>query len=85
MIFNNFQRKLRQEAQLWRDEGIISSSQHEQIAKRYQLNNLEESTRDGFSIIAIVVGGLLLSLGVMTLVGANWQGWSREVKFILLM
>jgi uncharacterized membrane protein len=85
MIFNNFQRKLRQEAQLWRDEGIISSSQHEQIAKRYQLNNLEESTRDGFSIIAIVIGGLLLGLGVMTLVGANWQGWSREVKFILLM
>ncbi|MBD2443725.1 DUF2157 domain-containing protein [Dolichospermum sp. FACHB-1091] len=85
MIFNNFQRKLRQEAQLWRDEGIISSSQHEQIAKRYQLNNLEESTRDGFSIIAITVGGLLLGLGLMTLVGANWQGWSREVKFILLM
>ncbi|MFN7525835.1 MAG: DUF2157 domain-containing protein [Dolichospermum sp.] len=85
MIFNNFQRKLRQEAQLWRDEGIISSSQHEQIAKRYQLNNLEESTRDGFSIIAIVIGGLLLTLGVMTLVGANWQGWSREVRFILLM
>jgi uncharacterized membrane protein len=85
MIFNNFYRKLRQEAQLWRDEGIISSSQHEQIAKRYQLNNLEESTRDGFSIIAIAIGGLLLGLGVMTLVGANWQGWSREVKFILLM
>ena len=85
MIFNNFQRKLRQEAQLWRDEGIISSSQHEHIAKRYQLNNLEESTRDGFSIIAITVGGLLLGLGLMTLVGANWQGWSREVKFILLM
>ena len=85
MIFNNFQQKLRQEAQHWRDEGIISSSQYDQIAKRHQLNNLEESTRDGFGVIAIVIGGLLLGLGLMTLVGANWQGWSREVKFILLM
>ncbi|MFM7363150.1 MAG: DUF2157 domain-containing protein [Cuspidothrix sp.] len=85
MIFNNFQQKLRQEAQRWRDEGIISSSQYDQIAKRHQFNNIEESVRDSFGVIAIVIGGLLLGLGLMTLVGANWQGWSREVKFILLM
>ncbi|MBD2136161.1 DUF2157 domain-containing protein [Anabaena sp. FACHB-1237] len=85
MIFNNFHRKLRQEAQLWRDEGIINSSQYEHIANRYQFNKLEESTGDSFSMIAILVGGILLVLGVITLVSANWQGWSREVKFILLM
>ena len=85
MIFNNFQQKLRQESQRWRDEGIISSSQYDQIAKRHQFNKIEESTRDSFGVIAIVIGGLLLGLGLMTLVGANWQGWSRDVKFILLM
>ena len=85
MIFNNFQQKLRQESQRWRDEGIINSSQYDQIAKRHQFNKIEESTRDSFGVIAIVIGGLLLGLGLMTLVGANWQGWSRDVKFILLM
>jgi uncharacterized membrane protein len=85
MIFNNFEQKLRQEAKRWRDEGVISSSQYDQIAKRHQLNNIEESNRDAFGVVAIVIGGLLLGLGLMTLVGANWQGWSREVKFILLM
>ena len=85
MIFNNFQQKLHEEAGHWRDEGIISSSQYDQIVKRHKLKTSEEFTRDAFSVIAIVIGSLLLGLGLMTLVGANWQSWSREVKFILLM
>ena len=85
MIFNNFQQKLHEEAGHWRDEGIISSSQYDQIVKRHKLKTSEEFTRDAFSVIAIVIGSLLLGLGLMTLVGANWQSLSREVKFILLM
>ena len=85
MTFNNFQRRLRQESQLWRDEGLISSSQHQQIADRYQLNKLEGAARESFAFFTIAIGGLLLCLGVMTFVAANWQTWSREVKFILLM
>ncbi|MBD2387684.1 DUF2157 domain-containing protein [Cylindrospermum sp. FACHB-282] len=85
MILDNFQRKLRQEAQLWRDEGLISSSQHQQIADRYQFNKLEAVTRERFVFIVIGIGGILLGLGVITFVAANWQTWTREVKFILLM
>ncbi|BAZ30845.1 hypothetical protein NIES4074_33120 [Cylindrospermum sp. NIES-4074] len=85
MILDNFQRKLRQEAQLWRDEGLISSSQHQQLADRYQFNKLEADARERFVFIVIGIGGLLLGLGVITFVAANWQTWTREVKFILLM
>ncbi|AFZ24453.1 putative membrane protein [Cylindrospermum stagnale PCC 7417] len=85
MILDNFQRKLRQEAQLWRDEGLISSSQHQQLADRYQFNKLEAATRERFVFIVIGIGGILLGLGVITFVAANWQTWTREVKFILLM
>lgn len=85
MVLENFQRKLRQESQLWRDEGIISASQYEQIASRYQFKNLEAAARDRSKMIAIAIGSILLCFGVITFVAANWQAWSREVKFILMM
>jgi uncharacterized membrane protein len=85
MILENFQRKLRQEAKLWRDEGLISSSQHDQLAERYQFNKLDAVARERFVLAAIGIGGLLLVFGVMIFVGANWQIWSREARFILLI
>ncbi|MBH8574709.1 DUF2157 domain-containing protein [Nostocaceae cyanobacterium CENA369] len=85
MVLENFQRRLRQESQLWRDEGIISASQYEQIANRYQFKNIEAAARDRSKMIAIAIGSILLCLGVITFIIANWQIWAREVKFILMM
>jgi uncharacterized membrane protein len=85
VAFDNFPRKLRQEVKQWRDEGLISSSQYEQLASRYQFKNLDVATRDRSTFIAIIIGSILLSLGVITLVAANWQTWSREVQFILML
>jgi len=85
MILDDFQQKLRKEAQLWRDEGFISSSQYEQIAERYQFKKLEAAARDRFVAIVVAIGSILLCLGIITFVGANWQSGSREIKFILLM
>ncbi|MBD2361381.1 DUF2157 domain-containing protein [Anabaena minutissima FACHB-250] len=84
-MFDNFQKRLRREAQIWRDEGIISSSQYQQIADRHQFKNLEAAARDRFMMMAIAGGGLLLVLGVTTFVAANWFAWSRDVKFIMMM
>jgi uncharacterized membrane protein len=84
-MLDNFQEKLRREAQLWRDEGLISASQYENLAQRYRFNNLEAATRDRFVVLVISLGGVLLCLGIITFVAANWQVWSREVKFILMM
>ncbi|NET70584.1 MAG: DUF2157 domain-containing protein [Sphaerospermopsis sp. SIO1G2] len=85
MILDNFVRKLRQEATRWRDEGLISSSQFQQIADRYEFNKIETAAKKSSGLIAIAGGGLLLILGVIIFVAANWQTWSREIKFILLM
>ncbi|NES99490.1 MAG: DUF2157 domain-containing protein [Sphaerospermopsis sp. SIO1G1] len=85
MILDNFVRKLRQEATRWRDEGLISSSQFQQIADRYEFNKIETAAKESSGLIAIAGGGLLLILGVIIFVAANWQTWSREIKFILLM
>ncbi len=85
MFLDSFPQKLRKEAQLWRDEGLISSSLYEQIAERYQFKNLEAAVRDRNKAIAIAVGSILLCLGIITFVSGNWQGGSREVKFIFMM
>ncbi|MBD2205474.1 DUF2157 domain-containing protein [Calothrix sp. FACHB-1219] len=85
MFSDNFQRKIRREAQLWRDEGIISASQYQQLADRYQFNNLEAAARDRSRMIAIAIGGILLILGAIIFIAASWQEWSRDVKFILMI
>jgi uncharacterized membrane protein len=85
MVLDNFRKKLRQEAQIWRDEGLLSSSQYQQIAQRYQFNELEIAARDRFTFIVIAVGSILLGSAVIIFVAANWQAWSREVKLMLLL
>jgi uncharacterized membrane protein len=85
MLFDNFRRKLRQEAQLWREEGLIDATLYQELAERYQFNNLETVARDRFVFILIGLGSILLGLGVITFVAANWQAWSKEVKLTLLL
>ncbi|MEM7715051.1 MAG: DUF2157 domain-containing protein [Cyanobacteria bacterium P01_A01_bin.68] len=85
MIIDNFRSKLRKEAQLWRDEGIIQDSVYEQLSQRYQFDSLDNVARDRFIFILMGVGFILVGLGAITFVAANWQAWSREVKLILLL
>ncbi|MEM9925061.1 MAG: DUF2157 domain-containing protein [Cyanobacteria bacterium P01_D01_bin.50] len=85
MIVDNFRAKLRKEAQLWRDEGIIQDGVYEQLSQRYQFDSLDNVARDRFIFILMGVGCILVGLGVITFVAANWQAWSREVKLILLL
>ncbi|MEA5583700.1 DUF2157 domain-containing protein [Nodularia harveyana UHCC-0300] len=84
-MLDNFQEKLQREAKSWRDEGLISASQYQSLADRYRFNNLEAAARDRFGVVVISLGSILLCLGIVTFVAANWQIWSREVKFILMM
>lgn len=82
---DKFRHQLRQEAKLWQAEGLINESLYQQLSDRYQLDNLEKAASDRFVTILISLGGILLGLGVITFVAANWQEWSREVKIILLL
>lgn len=85
MINEKFRRQLRHEAQLWREEQIIDDSVYQQLAARYQFNHLETAASSRFVMILIGLGGILLGLGVITFVAANWQDWSKTVKVILLL
>lgn len=85
MNSDKFRRQLRAEAKLWQAENLISASLYEQLAERYQFNALETASQNSFLAILIGLGAVLLGLGVITFVAANWQAWSREVKWSLLL
>ncbi|VXD22300.1 conserved membrane hypothetical protein [Planktothrix serta PCC 8927] len=85
MINEKFRHQLRQEAKLWQEEQIIDDSVYQQLATRYQFDHLETAASSRFVMILIGLGSILLGLGVITFVAANWQDWSKVVKVILLL
>jgi uncharacterized membrane protein len=85
MASEKFRYQLRQEAQQWQSEGIISPEVYQQLVDRYQLQELDSTARDRFIIIVLGLGFILLGLGVITFVAANWQVWSRPIKVFLLL
>jgi len=85
MASEKFRYQLRQEAQQWQDEGMISPEIYGQLAERYQLEELDSASRDRFIVIVLGLGFILLGLGVITFVAANWQAWSRPIKVLLLL
>lgn len=85
MTTDKFRSQLRQEAQIWRTEGLITDSQHEQLAQRYQFNTLDTSSRNQFVTVLIGLGSILIGLGIITFVAANWQELSKNAKVLLLV
>lgn len=85
MASDQFRRELRQEADLWRAEGLIDPEQYQRLADRYQWQTLETLARDRFVMILFGVGSLLLALAAITFVAANWQVWPRPLKVTLLL
>lgn len=85
MASEKFRRQLRQESEQWWDEGLIDAQLYGKLAERYEFEEIESQARGQFTTVLISLGGILLGLGVITFVAANWTVWSREVKVILLM
>ena len=85
MVSDKFRHQLRTEVEQWQAEGLIEASLYQQLAQRYQFNNLDTSARNRFISILFGVGSILVGLGGITLVAANWQIWTREFKVLLLV
>lgn len=85
MTNEKFRRQLRQEANLWRAEELIDDLLYQQLAERYQFSSIEKAASNRFISTLFSLGGILLGLGVITFVAANWQDWSKAVKLTLLL
>jgi uncharacterized membrane protein len=65
------------EAQKWKEAGIISDGQLEQIINRYP----EEPRLSALPIFAAI----LLGLGVLTFIASNWQGLAALTKLAIIV
>jgi uncharacterized membrane protein len=84
MTTEKFRRQLRQESEHWWQEGRIDATFYQHLAERYQFSNIEASNQNRFITILLGLGGILMGLGVITFVAANWEDWSRPVRVGLL-
>jgi len=62
----------------WVQEGLITEAQRQLLLRRYPV---EEQTIG----LLPLLGGLLLGLGILSLVAANWQGLPELVRLALLV
>ncbi len=77
-----FQRKLRQEMERWRADGLLSKEQGERILERYrQIDEIERKAGSGRMINTIsILGSILVGVGVLLFIAANWSEIPRFAK-----
>ncbi|AGY58379.1 DUF2157 domain-containing protein [Gloeobacter kilaueensis] len=79
-----FRRSLKQEVPLWRERGLVDAAQAEALAQLYRLDELPQTR---FSLVTAVAlcGALLIGLGVISFVAANWQALPTLARILLLL
>lgn len=85
MVSEKFRSRLQEESKKWQLEGFIDESIYQGLAERYQFGDIESSANLRFISVVVGIGCILLGLGVITFVAANWQQLSRILRIILLM
>jgi uncharacterized membrane protein len=85
MLPTKFRRQLRHEADLWEQEGLIDRTTHDRLATRYQFAALDVESRNSFVTLLMGLGCVLIGIGVLTFVAANWQQLAREWRVAVLL
>ncbi len=85
MTSEKFKQQLRKEAQKWQAEGFIDESFYQQLAQKYEFDELDNSAKNRFVMILIGIGSVLLGLAVITFVAANWDGLSKGLRITTLL
>ncbi len=80
-----FRRKLRQEASKWEQEDLIDRNFYLQLADRYQFDQLEDEAGNRFVTILTGLGFVLIGLGVLSFVAANWHYLSKTWRIVMML
>jgi uncharacterized membrane protein len=84
MVFaTRFRHDLARALPEWLSDDLVSPEQAEKLRDRYRLDELEGLGRSGFVTAMLTFGALLVGLGVLSFVAANWELISREVRAIV--
>ncbi len=88
MAQDEFASRLRDEVRQWEADGIIAAEQAEAIRDRYASDAPEAGgSAIGNRVVSIIaiMGAVLIGLGIITFIAANWTAISREVKLALMV
>jgi uncharacterized membrane protein len=80
--------RLRQELEQWQREGLLRRDQVETLLGRYGLLPGETPRtlrRSRIANVVAVLGAVLVGVGVILLIGANWQYMSKWIRLALLI
>ena len=72
---------LRDEVELWRQDGLVSAEQAARIGERYHLSTLpDRGIRLKLITIFSLLGALLIGAGIILFIAANWNAIPRSVR-----
>lgn len=72
------------EVEHWRASGIISGEQARAILGAYDFPEAAEAPRNRLVTVLLIMGAVLVGLGVILFVAANWQEISSGVKLAMM-
>jgi len=74
-----FRRQLADLLNTWVEQGLIEPAQRDRLREYYQLESLQRSAEGRFALV-LLLGAVLVGLGVISFVAANWAAIPRWVR-----
>ena len=81
-----FEKRLKEEIELWLEEGIISAEQKERLLARYEvLEEADETAGPGRLITTVsMLGAVLIGAGIILFIASNWSEVPRWGKLFMI-
>ncbi|MEM9220118.1 MAG: DUF2157 domain-containing protein [Cyanobacteria bacterium P01_F01_bin.150] len=73
MADHKFRRQLAEVLDSWVTEDLIGPDQRDRLYAHYQLDTLSASASNRFATVLLSVGGILIGLGIIVFIAANWD------------
>ncbi len=77
---DRFRRQLSQVLDQWVSDGLIAPAQKDRIRDYYKLDDLPRVAGDRFTFVVLLLGALLVGLGLITFIAANWIWIPRPLR-----
>ncbi|GAB4217170.1 MAG: hypothetical protein OHK0012_20960 [Synechococcales cyanobacterium] len=82
-VSEQFRQQLAKVLDQWVSEDLISPEQRQRLRDYYQLDQLTQRAGGTFTLILLILGGILIGLGIISFVAANWDMIPRSVRAVV--
>lgn len=79
---NRFRQDLARALPMWLSEELVTPEQADKLSAYYRLDEVDSTHRSGFVSALLLFGALLVGLGVLSFVAANWASLSPATRAV---